>query len=253
MSFRDAVGVAMNSLFSLRAPHRKRGTVDQTHSWQKAQAAEHKFWIQYIRDELDITNRDQFLGYRLCEGRIHLCNFGLEWHDWMYSRSVPIISGKLLDVGSSVVSVFENCRSVSVVAIDPLLEEMTHHLPEITVIGKSNNCEYRSCFIQDVAETDFDIVWCNNVLDHTDDWQDIIIHFAHVLKASGQLFLGTDVRRDQELLDKAHISAFTAEQVLAELEATGFDVVWQSPRPDAPQYRLSIRAVKREMPKGRSG
>lgn len=217
-----------------------------TRSWKEAQKAEREFWVRYIRDELGITNRDQLVGFRLCEGRIHLCQFGLKWNEWMYSMDAPIISGRLLDVRSSVVSVFEKCRSVSVVAIDPLLEELERRLPDIVAIGKVNNCEYRSCRIQDVVETDFDIVWCNNVLDHTDDWQDIIHHFSRVLKQSGLLLLGTDVRSDQGLLDEAHISAFTADEVLAALESSKFKVVWHSDiHADWPQFRFCVRAVKR--------
>lgn len=213
-------------------------------TWRRAQMYEREFWIRYVRDELGITNRDQMVGFRLCEGRVHLGSFGLEWHDWMYSETPPIISGKLLDVGSSIVSVFEKCRSVSVVAIDPSLERLTHALPEIVVLGTINNCEYRCCHIQDVQETDFGIVWCNNVLDHTDDWQEIIRHFARVMKTSGALFLGTDVRGNRELLDAGHIAAFTAEEVVTEVAANGFEVIWQSPRLDRPHYRFCLRALK---------
>jgi 2-polyprenyl-3-methyl-5-hydroxy-6-metoxy-1,4-benzoquinol methylase len=183
------------------------------------------------------------IGFRLCEGRVHLGQFGL-WDDWMYSTDSPVIAGRLLDVGSSVVSVFEKCRSVSVIAIDPSLEGLARFLPEIVVIGKVNNCEYRCCRIQEVPETDFDIVWCNNVLDHTDDWQDIIRHFARVMKKSGRLFLGTDVRGSVDLLDSAHIAAFTAEEVLAEVKKSGFEVVWQSPFFDSSQYRFCLRGEK---------
>lgn len=216
-----------------------------TRNWQAAQEHEREFWVRYIRDELGITSRDQLVGFRLCEGRVHLCHFGLEWHDWRYSMNPPLISGKLLDVGSSVVSVFEKCPSVSVVAIDPLLQELAHYMPGIVVVGKINNCEYRCCPIQDVMETDFDVVWCNNVLDHTDDWQDIVRHLSRVLRGSGILFLGTDVRSEAGLLDEAHISAFTAEELIAEIVASGFEIVWQSPYLDLPQYRFAIRASKR--------
>ena len=232
--------------------HRKQGqelpSDEAAHAcgWKEAQGAERGFWVRYIRDELGIMSRDQYLGFRLCEGRVHLCGFGFEWNDWMYSMDTPIISGKLLDVGSSAVSVFEKCRSVSVVAIDPLLEELSHQLPDIVVIGKINNCEYRSCRIQDVAETDFDVVWCNNVLDHTDDWRDIIHHFSRVLIKSGLLFLGVDVRSGQELLDEAHISVLTVNEVLTELTANGFEVVWQSDvYANLPKFRFFVRAIKR--------
>jgi 2-polyprenyl-3-methyl-5-hydroxy-6-metoxy-1,4-benzoquinol methylase len=216
------------------------------HSWREAQQAERDFWIRYICDELGLTNRDQFVGYRLCEGRHHLSYFGFGWVDWMYSMTPPRISGRLLDVGSSAVSVFEKCRCVSVVAIDPSLEALARYLPDIVVIGKINNCEYRCCRIQEIAETDFDVVWCNNVLDHTDDWQDIIRHFSRVLQPTGLLFLGTDVRSDSTLVDTQHISAFTADQVLAELEANGFQVVWQSPACDLPKYRFMVRATRHQ-------
>ncbi len=89
-------------------------------------------------------------------------------------------------------------------------------------------------------------MWCNNVLDHTDDWRDIIHHFSRVLIKSGLLFLGIDVRSSQELLDEAHISAFTADEVLTELTANGFEVIWQSDvYTNLPKFRFSVRAIKR--------
>lgn len=218
---------------------------EQKLAWQAAQHYEREFWLRLLREELQITARDQLVGFRLCEGRLHLCQFGLEWDNWLYTGNPPCIAGKLLDVGSSVVSVFEKCRSVSVVAIDPALEQLIRALPELVVIGKINNCDYRCCQIQDVVETNFDIVWCNNVLDHTADWQDMISHFSRVLKHSGLLFLGTDVRRDATLLDVGHIAAFTAPALLAEVITNGFEVIWQSPALDVPQYRFYLRAVKR--------
>lgn len=217
---------------------------EQTPAWQEAQHYERAFWIRFLREELHITARDQLVGFRLCEGRLHLCQFGLTWDNWLYSGNPPCIAGKLLDVGSSVVSIFEKCRSVSVMAIDPSLEQLSCELPEIAVIGKINNCDYRCCQIHEVRETDFDIVWCNNVLDHTADWQDIISHVPRVLKKSGLLFLGTDVRSDATLLDVGHIAAFTAPELLAEVVANGFEVIWQSPVLDVPQYRFYLRAVK---------
>jgi 2-polyprenyl-3-methyl-5-hydroxy-6-metoxy-1,4-benzoquinol methylase len=218
---------------------------EQTPAWQAAQHYEREFWLRLLREELQITARDQLVGFRLCEGRLHLCQFGLEWDNWLYTGHPPGIAGKVLDVGSSVVSVFEKCRSVAVVAIDPALEQLLGELPGIVVIGKINNCEYRSCRIQEVRETDFDVVWCNNVLDHTAEWQAMLSHFPRVLKHSGLLFLGTDVRRDATLLDVGHIAAFTAPELLAEVVAQGFEVLWQSPVLDVPQYRFYLRAVKR--------
>jgi len=229
-----------------RFPQRPSQKGEQhNHAWQEAQKYEREFWIRLLREELSITTRDQAVGFRLCEGRLHLCQFGIEWDNWMYSGHPPRITGKLLDVGSSVVSVFEKCRSVSVVAIDPSLEGLARDLPEIVVLGKINNCEYRCCRIQDVMETNFDVAWCNNVLDHTEDWQNIIHHFPRVLKKSGLLFLGMDVRGDTTLLDTGHISAFTAPEILAEVVANGFEVLWQSPVFDLPQYRFYLRAIKR--------
>jgi len=216
-----------------------------TRAWRRAQRAERGFWVHFIRDELRISSREQLVGFRLCEGRVHLCAFGHAYSDWMYSMDPPVIAGKVLDLGCSVVSVFEKCRSVSVVAIDPLLDDLSQALPGLVVVGKINNCEYRCCRIQDVPEVDFDVVWCNNVLDHTEDWSDIIRHAARVLKPSGLLYVGTDVRSDSKLLDVMHISAITAEGLLAELETNGFEVVWQSSRNDAPQYRFSVRALRR--------
>ncbi len=211
--------------------------------WQQAQAAERDHWVRALRDEFAIASRDQLVGFRLCQGRGALAAFGLRTHDWMYSCDPPIISGRMLDVGSCLVSVFENCRSVSVVAIDPLLETLKQALPDLVILGRVNNVEYRCCRIQEVRETDFDIVWCYNVLDHTDDWQDIVRHFARVLKPSGQLFLSADVRSTPDTLDKAHISAFTAEDLVRELDKNRFGALWRSPSSPEPKHRFLVRAI----------
>lgn len=211
--------------------------------WQQAQVAERDHWVRVLRDEFTIASRDQLVGFRMCQGRGALARFGLRTHDWMYSSDPPIISGRLLDVGSSLVSVFEKCRCVAVVAIDPLLETLKEALPHLVVIGPVNNVEYRSCRIQDVRENDFDIVWCHNVLDHTDDWQDLVRNFARVVKPSGQLFLAADVRSTPDTLDQAHISAFTAEDLVRELDRNGFGILWRSPPSTEPKYRFLVRAI----------
>ena len=222
----------------------KYGRRADTPIWRGAQVAELDYWVRALRDELAITSRDQLVGFRLCQGRFGLGEFGLQAHDWMYSGDRPIISGRMLDVGSCLVSFFENCRSVSVVAIDPLLETLKQALPDLVVIGPVNNVEYRSCRIQDVRETDFDLVWCYNVLDHTEDWQDIVRHFARVLKPAGQLLLAVDVRTSPDSLDKAHISAFTAEDLIRELDKNRFGALWRSRPSTEAKYRFLVRARK---------
>lgn len=197
--------------------------------WERAQEAELGFWVSYLRP---IQSREEFLASRLEEGTIRLTQqFG-----------VPSIRGRLLDVGCSPISVHEGREGVAGVAIDPLLDAFCEKLPIFARKGVVANVEYRCCKIQDVQDDLFDVVWCVNVLDHTDDWQDIVTHLGRLTK--NLLLVGVDVRHG-ELDSPCHISIITEQELLEAIEAAGFRVEWHTPiREELDKYYFCVRARK---------
>jgi len=199
-------------------------------SWEEAQKAELGWWVAAIAAKY--PSREEFARARLSEGTIRLgAHFG-----------VPSIGGRLLDVGCSPVSVHEGREEVEVVAIDPLLDAFCENVPNFARKGRVANVEYRCCRIQDVQDDPFDVVWCVNVLDHTDDWQDIIQHFGRLAK--DLLLVGVDVRHG-ELDSPCHISIITERELLGAIEGAGFVVEWHTPiHEEIDRYYFCVRAYK---------
>ena len=150
--------------------------------------------------------------------------------------------GKWLDVGCGPVSVLERTPIYVLRAIDPGMYKYSVDLPEFSKLGVVGmNTYYQACPIQDVQDTDFDYVWCFNILDHTADWQGIVQNFARVLRTGGKALISTDIRT---FTDQYHIAVFTADELLQELRSDGFFVEWLSEIKDEKLYRFSVRAVK---------
>lgn len=200
-------------------------------SWEGAQEAELGFWVSYLRA---ISSREVFALSRLGEGDIRLTQ-----QFW-----VPRIEGRLLDVGCSPISVHEGRKGVEVVAIDPLMDAFCRALPVFARLGKVANVEYRCCKIQDVQDETFDVIWCVNVLDHTDDWQEIVAHFKDLLLPGGLLLLGVDVRHSSDSLNQHHISQIREEELLAEL-VQDYIIEWHTPYRDQDCYYFVVVARRR--------
>ena len=200
--------------------------------WDKAQKAELEWWVATIKAKY--SNRRQFAEARLSEGTIRLtAQFG-----------VPALSGRLLDVGCGPLSVHEGREGIEVTAIDPLLGAVHEALPLFAREGQVANVDYRCCRIQDVKDDPFDVIWCVNVLDHTDDWQDMVQHFGRLSKSPTMLLLGVDVRHG-ELDSPCHISIITEDGLLEAIRAAGFQVTWHTPiHEDLDKYYFCVRAHK---------
>lgn len=90
------------------------------------------------------------------------------------------------------------------------------------------------------AGASFELVLCNNVLDHVHDPRAVIAEVWRVLRPSGQLYLEVDVfsllglakwhlwtrhRRKAELLVRAHPQRFREGHVIRHLKELGFEVL----------------------------
>ncbi|MBU2060169.1 MAG: class I SAM-dependent methyltransferase [Gammaproteobacteria bacterium] len=197
--------------------------------WKDAQQRELKFWVSLVRGDFPGKSREDVRQHIYDAGTRRIAHFQLSE-----------IEGRVLDAGCAIISLHEGRPNVAVVAIDPLLDDFAREMPDISKLGQVANVEYRCCKIQDVEETDFDVIWCTNVLDHSDDWQDMISHMARVCKRGGLLLLGSDVRHSKKTLSGAHISQVTEALLLYEV-CKHFDVEWHTPIQDDDRYYFCLK------------
>lgn len=203
--------------------------------WFAAQSAELDWWQNWVMGEFGPRAlRGEVLSFIQDNGRKRMMQFGLEE-----------LSGSILDVGCALISVHEGVAGREVTAIDPLLGAMAESLPDIVRLGQVDNVTYISGVIQDLEGWEpFDHIWCVNVLDHTDDWRDIISRFGALVKPGGYLLLGVDVRHSPASLNRHHISQICEAEILAEI-AGDFITEWHTPFEDKDHYYFVTRSRKR--------
>jgi len=198
-----------------------------------AQEAELKFWKSYLG--MIPQDREQFVAGQLQRGQERLSQFDLDG-----------IEGRLLDVGSSAVSMHEGRENLEVVAVDPLLDAFCEAVPTFARQGQVGNTEYRCCEVYDVQDGPFDVIWCVNVLDHTDDWKAMIGEFARLTRRGGLLLIGVDVRCGVELDSSCHISAIGPQELVDVIWDAGFVVEFHAPTAiTKKQFYFCVRATRR--------
>jgi SAM-dependent methyltransferase len=200
---------------------------DPWDAWDTAQKYGAPFWQWYVRDRLKCTDRDVLVTARRNEGALAMRE--------RLNVEPASLRGRALDLGCGPVSMLEGYPELGVVAFDPSLASYAAALPDMALLGRVNNCDYRDCLIQDIPEEDFDWVWCYNVLDHAVDWRDILVHIHRVLKPGGVLLLIVDVRRrlsphKEERV--CHPLVFPAEDLLEAMRAVGFHIRWHAGLPE---------------------
>ena len=206
--------------------------------WAIAQKWEAEFWLWRVKEKEGCSTRKQFVEHQTGLGRYMVHSFNLN----------GALAGKVLDVGCGVTSVLEGWPSVDVVAIDPLLAEYHAKMPEIALLGRVGNCDYRSCLLEHVLEEDFDIAWSYNVIDHTPDWRGIIEHMYRVLKPGGLLLLAVDVAEERfgsQARRMMHPSIIRHKDLLDCIEGAEFDIEWYGvPEANAVRTRVPVVAWK---------
>lgn len=211
---------------------------DKKEVFEKAQNYETAWWVRHITHELAPPSRDWLVGYQDHVGRGHMARMGLNRANQFWSMKPPAISGNILDLGSGIVSFFEG-KTMEVWAVEPSLNNLKIHFPQLVHIGEIRNVTYFPGEIYEIADNRFDNVWCCNMLDHTPDWH-FILHneIPRVLRPGGRLYLSVDCRRSDVKLDAGHLTKFMPDMLNAHLRDAGFAYIWDTPKiPDAEYFR----------------
>jgi len=208
-------------------------------AWATAQQYEGLFWRWYIQERRGYTERAQFLREKASMYPRVLAQFR--------SLDPGVVQGRVLEVGCGVVSVLESQPGLAVLATDPNLLQYSETIPEFTILGQVDNCFYCCCFVQDVKEDEFDVVWSYNVLSHTVDWPDMIFHMHRHLKPGGLLLLGANVANELQSRRRrvCHPTFIKAEDLLAHVAECGFNIGWHTPITDKPsRYMMIVWATR---------
>ena len=126
------------------------------------------------------------------------------WYSYRYMDEIQNIlqfdeNKKILDVGCGVVSILNLLPGIRY-GIDPLLEQYRRLYPLDNDIKWVTGCGENMPF----DNSSFDIVFCSNVLDHTDNPALAISEINRVLKSKGMLVLTVDMFTETRKRDHAH-------------------------------------------------
>lgn len=131
----------------------------------------------------------------------------------------PLQGKRVLDIGCGVISVLNLIKEpgAELHGIDPLMDEYKQ------LYRLDEEIDWSAAPGEKVPFPDeyFDVVFCTNVLDHTEDPDKVLSEVYRVLKDGGVFVLTVDVFRAQEARDPAHPHSFTDERVDALMASHG--------------------------------
>ena len=135
------------------------------------------------------------------------------WEKYRYLPDIQSIckigaESEVLDVGCGICTVL-HCVDGRRFGIDPLADELTkiYTYPEGISIKKGfgENIPF--------ADGSFDVVFCSNALDHTEDPQKTITEIHRVLKPHGHFVLTVELLEEKKVRDPAHPHSLGKEDV----------------------------------------
>lgn len=146
--------------------------------WQIAQAAEIRWWKNYLRSKTPEDYLRQKEAY---------------WQRVLRKLELPIKpSDLLLDAGCGPAGIFIHFRENPVDAVDPLLEQYAAQLPHFQPSAYPNTRFIAQPLEQWIPERKYDYVFCLNAINHVADLQKSLDHVCAALKPDGQLIISVD-------------------------------------------------------------
>lgn len=168
-----------------------------------------KLWLQFDRDFLVKKLFEYWKTYR--------------FFDELQAFLKPIQGKRVLDIGCGVISVLNLIKEpgAELHGIDPLIDEYRQLYKLDEGIGWTTAPGEKVPFRDEY----FDIVFCTNVLDHTEDPDAVLDEVRRVLKNGGVFVLTTDVFKIPEKRNAAHPHAFTSVAVDSLLDRHGMEIL----------------------------
>lgn len=156
---------------------------NQTYSWRwrLAQFLELRWWQAYLRK----LNWAEYVEAK----RRH-------WRKVLTGLNLEVIGGeKVLEAGCGPAGIFTILQAQQVDAIDPLMLEYEHHLPDFSR-DQFPYVHFQSMMLEHLNKTDaYDLVFCLNAINHVSDLQLAMRGLAQSLKPAGTMVISIDVHR----------------------------------------------------------
>jgi len=175
------------------------------------------------------VNRDKVLEY---------------WQKYLYLREIKKICQlrshtKVLDIGCGISSILHFIKGKRF-GIDPLADEylkMYKYPPGISITrGVGEKLPFPNRF--------FDVIFCTNVLDHTDNPREVVKEISRVLKKRGYFILAVHIFNKSFKRDPAHPHTFTGKGVYS-LISGRFKPVFQKISPAIGFYDYVSKGVRK--------
>ncbi|MBW7957123.1 MAG: class I SAM-dependent methyltransferase [Deltaproteobacteria bacterium] len=169
-----------------------------------------KLWLQFDKDFLSGKLLEYWKKYR--------------FFDEVQTFIRPLQGKKVLDIGCGVISVLNLIKEpgAELHGIDPLMDEYKQ------LYKLDDGIDWSAAPGEKVPFPGgyFDIVFCTNVLDHTENPDAVLDEVRRVLKDGGVFVLTTDIFKVPEKRNPAHPHAFTDESVDILLDRHGMNTLF---------------------------
>jgi len=187
--------------------------------WKVAQAAEIKWWNNYLKHKDKSSYYDWKRRY---------------WVDFLKDINFVLSPTplKILDAGSGPAGIFTILKNHEVVAVDPLLDKYESSLEQFET-SDFQNVEFITSTIERIhMDQRFDIVFCLNCINHVSSIQSSLRNLFNALKPGGKIVLSTDAHNSNLLKnlfqlipgDILHPHQYNIEEYKAFVNNAGFQV-----------------------------
>ncbi len=151
--------------------------------WNIAQAAEIRWWKSYLRNK----PIEDYLGWKT--------NY---WRDFLKTiRVSPSPGMRILDAGCGPAGIFTILQDQQVTAVDPLLEKYDEQLDHFRPADYPWTTFITSPLEQYCQQTEFDLIFCLNAINHVKDIYLCLTNLVTSLKAGGTLVMSIDSHNHQ--------------------------------------------------------
>lgn len=146
--------------------------------WKVAQAAEIRWWQNYLRKK----DPKEYLAWKK-----------QYWREFLDKLNVSVpVNAKVLDAGCGPAGIFTILNEHEVTAIDPLLDQYQNKLAHFQA-DQYPNCTFQNIALEALpTKARYDWVFCLNAINHVDDIELAMDRLLGVLNPSGTLVLSID-------------------------------------------------------------
>ncbi len=154
--------------------------------WQLAQAAEIRWWRNYLKNKSPLDYLQWKRNY---------------WTAFLSQHNLQIAPQALcLDAGCSLAGIFMVLAQQQVVAIDPLLEQYEKHLSPFFARNNYKNVLFKNWGLENLDEEHiYDEIFCLNVINHVKDIKLSTQKLWKALKKGGRLTISVDAHNHKWL------------------------------------------------------